>query len=81
MDPRIIGTEVDDTSYCVVFWSSLPAERREEEPVAADEFLITDAADVEEVIAWARAEAGETKRIAVYAVLRDARIRLIGNGP
>lgn len=81
MDPRVVDREIDDTTYCVVLWSSLRTGRPGPQAVAADEFLITDAAGVDEVMSWARAEAGEEREVAVYVLLDGTRIRLMGHGP
>lgn len=81
MDPRAIDTEVGDPTYCVVFWSTVHAGPPGEEHVFATEHLVTESADVDEVIAWARGEAGETREFAVYIILDRTRIRLMGHGP
>ncbi|MBB5102562.1 hypothetical protein [Streptomyces spectabilis] len=51
VDPRDTTWEQDDATYRVYFW--------DRSSTASDEYEVTGA-DVEEVLAWARAKAAET---------------------
>ena len=78
VDPRDVSSEVDDPVYRVTFWT------RPDGPDAmrsADEYEITGAQDVEDVLQWARAEAREADSFVVHAYVDGCAIRLAGEDP
>jgi len=74
VDPRDTRWEVDRPSYRVYFW----------EPGLSDEWQLTDADDVREVMAWAEANANG-RQFVVYVAAEDrdqpGLIRLFGVEP
>lgn len=71
VDPRDVESEVDDPTYRVSFW----AQGR------ATEFDVIGAADVEEVLAWARGRATGDQTFTLHAIVHRTSIRLRGTDP
>ena len=71
VDPRDIEIEFYDPTYRVVFWS----EGR------ADEYDVTNAPDVNEVLAWAQERASSDQQIVVYALADRTAVRVFGSDP
>lgn len=75
IDPRYTTWEEDDPAYRVDFW---------EGSAICDEWLVEEAADVAEVLDWARREA-QGRDIVVYVQTTDngrpGLVRLLGREP
>lgn len=71
VDPRDIEIEFYDPTYRVTFWS----EGR------ADEYDVTGAPDVKEVLAWAHERASDDQQIVVYALAGRTAVRVFGSDP
>ena len=86
-DPRQTGFEVGEPAYHVHFWSqpTAPAAARQEEVMwHCEEWRLSEAGDVEEVLAWAEANAGG-RHVVVWAEVRCGDelglVRLLGRDP
>lgn len=79
IDPRDTEAEVTAPSYRVCFW-----ERRTTHPdsgFAADEYGITGAEDVNEVLDWAEANRGSNRTFTAYVVVDKTVVLLCGSDP
>lgn len=88
VDPRDIGWEVDQPVYRVYFWGRQSPQREVREAdmgYAAVEYRLTGAADVLEVLEWARRTAGPEQIFVVYVEQADddgpGLIKLLGDDP
>lgn len=74
-DPRVIGTETDHPAYWVIFWARASG---------SEEWRITDALSVHEVLVWAEMKAGD-RTFQVFAEARGGPethvLRLTGTDP
>ncbi|TGN62971.1 hypothetical protein EXE59_02665 [Nocardioides eburneiflavus] len=88
VDPRDTQWEVDRPVYRVHFWHQPPAPPgvvHEHAMWHCDEYRVSDAVDVDEVLAWARDEAQPDRTFVLYVEQRDDRrcglVRLLGVDP
>lgn len=88
VDPRDITWEDDRPVYRVYFWHQPPAPSGADQARAmwhCDEYRLTEAADVEEVLGWARNTARSDQTFTLYVEHRDAHqsglVRLVGADP
>ncbi|WP_322919197.1 hypothetical protein [Nocardioides renjunii] len=88
VDPRDTQWEVDWPVYCVYFWHQPPAPAgvaQEHAMWQCDEYRVSDVADVEEVLDWARNKARSDQTFVIYVEQRDAHrrglVRLFGVDP
>jgi hypothetical protein len=79
VDPRDQDTEVYDPVYRVYFWKRQSSHP--ESGFRSDEYEITGAADVHEVLAWANAHAEPGQTYTAYVFHRGCSIRLAGEDP
>lgn len=77
VDPRDIAWEVDHPIYRVTYWR--------EDGSASDEWRLTDAANIQEVLAWADERLVEGWTYQVFVETEAARglgsLRLVGRNP
>lgn len=79
IDPRDTEIEVTSPTYRVFLW-----KRQSNHPDAgfeSQEYEITDAHDVHEVLDWARANAREGRTFTVYVVVDRTLVQLSGQDP
>jgi hypothetical protein len=89
VDPRDTQWEVDSPVYRVYFWHQPPAPpagvAQEHVGWHCDEYRLSDVADVEEVIDWARKKAQSDQSFVIYVEQRDGQrsglARLFGVDP
>ena len=88
VDPRDTRWEVVWPVYRVYFWHQPPASpgvTQEDAMWHCDEYRVSDAVDVEEVVAWARDKARPDQTFVLYLEQRDAErselVRLLGADP
>lgn len=88
VDPRDTDWEVGWPVYRVYFWHQPPAPAgvtQEHAMWHCDEYRLTDAAGVEEVLDWARSNARSDQTFVIYIEQRDAQrsglLRLFGADP
>ena len=83
VDPRDIEREVDHPTYRVVFWEQGPPAPVGDAPgmFRSDEYDVTGAADVEEVLAWARARVSAGQTFTIHALVGRTALRLLGDDP
>lgn len=88
VDPRDTQWEVDCPVYRVYFWHQPPAPAGVRQEIVmwhCDEYRLTDVADVEEVLDWARREARSDQTFVIYVEQSDAQrsglVRLWGVDP
>lgn len=88
VDPRDTQWEIDWPVYRVYFWYQPPAPpgvAQEHAMWHCDEYRLSDAIDVEEVLGWARNTARSDQTFVVYVEQRDAQrsglVRLWGVDP
>lgn len=88
VDPRDTQWEVDRPVYRVYFWHqpSVPLGVAQEHVMwHCDEYRLRDAADVEEVLDWARDRVRPDQTFVLYVEQRDAQrsglVRLLGTDP
>ncbi len=88
VDPRDTQWEVDWPVYRVYFWHQPPAPAgvpHEHAMWHCHEYRLSDVADVEEVLDWARNKARSDQTFVIYAEQRDAQrsglVRLFGVDP
>lgn len=88
VDPRDTQWESDRPVYRVYFWhqpSAPPGVAQKHAMWSCDEYRLSDATDVEEVLDWARSTARSDQTFVVYVEQRDAQrrglVRLLGVDP
>lgn len=88
IDPRDTEWEIDDPVYRVYFWQqpiALPGMSQEDVMYLCDEHRLSGAADVGEVLDWARSAARPDQTFTLYVEHRDAGrpglLRLMGVDP
>lgn len=88
VDPRDTQWEVDKPVYRVYFWhqpDAPPGVAQQHVMWHCDEYRLSDAVDVEEVLGWARTNARPEQTFVVYVEQRDAQrsglVRLLGVDP
>ena len=88
VDPRDTPWHVDRPVYRVYFWHQPPAPAgvpQEHAMWHCDEYRLSDVADVEEVLDWARNKARWDQTFVIYVEQRDAQrsglVRLLGVEP
>ena len=88
VDPRDTRWEVDWPVYRVYFWHQPPAPpgvAQEQVMWHCDEYRLSEATDVEEVLDWARSSARPDQTFTLYVEHRDAHgsglVRLLGVDP
>jgi hypothetical protein len=88
VDPRDCSWEVDHPAYRVYFWhrpAAPPGIRPEQMGYHCDEWRLTEAADVREVLAWAESRRREEQTYVLYTETRDQQglglLRLAGVDP
>ena len=81
VDPRDVEIEVDDPAYRVVFWKPGPPAPDGGAPgMYSDSYDVTEA-DVEEVLAWARARCTPGQTFTLHAKAGTTAVRLFGVDP
>lgn len=88
IDPRDTCWEVDNPVFRVHFWwRCAPAEgvREEDMGFVSDEYEVR-AADLEQVLEWAKSKSGSKTTFTLYVLMKDEQIglgliRLIGDDP
>jgi hypothetical protein len=88
VDPRDTEWEIDWPVYRVYFWHQPPAPAgvaQEQVMWHCDEYRLSQAADVEEVLHWARNSARRDQTFILYVEHRDGHrsglVRLLGVDP
>jgi hypothetical protein len=88
VDPRDTQWKVDWPVYRVYFWHQPPAPAgvpQEHAMWHCDEYRLSDVADIEEVLDWARTTARSNQTFVIYVEQRDAQqsglVRLSGVDP
>jgi hypothetical protein len=88
VDPRDIGWQIDSPAYRVYFWEEPQARPAVPESLVmwqSNEFELTGADDVTQVLAWAKATGNPGSTYAVYAVVEGTGdrglVRLAGVDP
>lgn len=88
VDPRDIEWEVDQPTYRVYFWhqpAAPPGVGQESVMFHGDEYRLGDAANVDEVLGWARERARTDQTFTLYVEHRDGDrlglIQLMGTDP
>jgi hypothetical protein len=88
VDPRDTQWEVDWPVYRVYFWHQPPAPAgvaQEHVMWHCDEYRLSDVANVEEVLDWARNKARSDQTFVIYVEQRDAErsglVRVLGVDP
>jgi hypothetical protein len=67
VDPRYASEEMENPFYRVDFWGAVNLRDRDKNSLVSDEYLITEATGIDEVIRWAEHEA-QGREIVIYAV-------------
>ena len=78
VDPRDTEMQIDSPIFRVFFW-----ERQSHHPdsgFTSDEYEIAGARDVQEVMQWAEANAGD-RTFTAYVVVDKTLVRLLGQDP
>lgn len=77
MDPRDVTWELDHPTYRVYFWTH--------DGAACDEWRVTDAGNVGDVLVWANERVGQGRRYQVFVEVSAESglglLRLIGTDP
>lgn len=81
IDPRDTEIEVTTPTYRVFFWEPETDHGSTESGFRSDEYEITDARDVHEVLEWAVANAGDHRTFTAYVVVDKTLVRLSGRDP
>lgn len=79
IDPRDTEIEIDHPTYRVFFWrlqSDHPGSG-----YGSEEYELTGAQDIDEVLGWARANAGDDRTYTVYTVVGKTLVHLLGIDP
>ena len=69
IDPREAQWEVDDPKYWVIFWSERKAHEGTSFWISSEFELSGTGIQVDEVLAWARAEGKNSAAVVVYVVV------------
>lgn len=85
VDPRYVTAEEDDPAYRVDFWSTtVPARPAHEAGLATEEWRVTGAGSVQDVITWAEANS-DGRQYVLSVEFRNgadvALVRLAGHLP